>query len=112
MVPSITHIGMERKEGSKINPLILIQLPDKKSNITDKKDEIIKILKNKFGITEENRKLAKWLTDEKSEFLQNIDKPDNDPEHMNIKKLIESRKKLLKIADYIIPGHGETFKAL
>jgi len=51
-----------------------------------------------------------WLDDEKQEI--NINKPDNDPEHMNIKKLIASRKKLLEIADYIIPGHGEMFKVL
>lgn len=49
-----------------------------------------------------------WLDDEKQEL--NIDKPDNDPEHMNIEKLIESRKKLLEISDYIIPGHGKVFK--
>jgi len=49
-----------------------------------------------------------WLDNEKQEV--NIDKPDNDPEHMNIQKLVESRKKLLEIADYIIPGHGKMFK--
>ena len=31
-------------------------------------------------------------------------------EEVNIKKLIESRKKILKIADYIIPGHGKMFR--
>lgn len=50
-----------------------------------------------------------WLNNEKQEI--NIDKPDNDPEHMNIQKLIKSRKKLLEIADYIIPGHGKMFKS-
>ncbi|MCK5123465.1 MAG: MBL fold metallo-hydrolase [Candidatus Pacebacteria bacterium] len=49
-----------------------------------------------------------WLENEKQEI--DINKPDSDPEHMNIKKLIESRKKLLKIADYVIPGHGKVFK--
>ncbi|HIH10612.1 TPA: MBL fold metallo-hydrolase [Candidatus Woesearchaeota archaeon] len=29
---------------------------------------------------------------------------------MNMKTLIESRKKLLEAADYIIPGHGKMFK--
>ena len=29
---------------------------------------------------------------------------------MNIQKLIASRKKLLELADYIIPGHGKMFK--
>ncbi|NIM47010.1 MAG: MBL fold metallo-hydrolase [Candidatus Aenigmarchaeota archaeon] len=49
-----------------------------------------------------------WLENEKQEI--NINKPDNDPEHMDIQKLIASRKKVLEIADYIIPGHGKIFK--
>jgi len=34
----------------------------------------------------------------------------NDPFAKDRKALIESRKKVLKIADYIIPGHGKFFK--
>ncbi len=49
-----------------------------------------------------------WLDTEKQEV--NVNKPDNDPEHMNLQKLINSRKKILKLADYIIPGHGKMFK--
>lgn len=49
-----------------------------------------------------------WMEGEKQEV--NIDKPDGDPEHMNIQKLIASRKKILEIADWIIPGHGKMFK--
>jgi len=49
-----------------------------------------------------------WMDDEKQ--IVDIDKPDNDPEHMNIQKLIESRKKILGISDYVIPGHGKMFK--
>jgi glyoxylase-like metal-dependent hydrolase (beta-lactamase superfamily II) len=49
-----------------------------------------------------------WLGNEKQEVQ--IDKPDDDPEHMNLKKLIESRKKILEIADYVIPGHGKMFR--
>jgi hypothetical protein len=33
-----------------------------------------------------------------------------DPYVKNESQLIESRKKILKIADYIIPGHGKMFK--
>lgn len=36
--------------------------------------------------------------------------PKKDPYADNFKKLQESRKKLLKIADYIIPGHAGMFK--
>lgn len=49
-----------------------------------------------------------WMEGEKQEV--NIDKPDNDVEHMNLQKLIASRKKILSIADWIIPGHGKMFK--
>lgn len=48
-----------------------------------------------------------WLENEKQ--VIDINKPDNDPEHMNIQKLIASRKKLLELADYVIPGHGKMF---
>jgi len=36
--------------------------------------------------------------------------PKKDPFMTNKKQLIESRKKVLKMADYIIPGHGKMFK--
>ncbi len=36
--------------------------------------------------------------------------PQDDPFAANKELLQESRKKLLKIADYIIPGHGDIFK--
>lgn len=50
-----------------------------------------------------------WIDDEKQEI--NIEKEDEaHPEEVDMDKLIESRKKLLEIADYIIPGHGEMFK--
>jgi len=49
-----------------------------------------------------------WLENQKQEV--NISKPDNDPEHMDLKKLIASRKKILEIADFVIPGHGKMFK--
>ena len=49
-----------------------------------------------------------WLVDQEQKI--DVNKPDNDPEHMDIKKLITSRKKLLEIADYIIPGHGKIIK--
>jgi glyoxylase-like metal-dependent hydrolase (beta-lactamase superfamily II) len=36
--------------------------------------------------------------------------PSEDPYASDKKKLEESRKKVLKIADYVIPGHGNIFK--
>ena len=50
-----------------------------------------------------------WLDDEKQIFK--IDQKDHAAaKGMNMKELIKSRKKLIKMADYIIPGHGEMFK--
>src|SRR5208337_218287 len=56
------------KQGSAINPLVLVQLPDQKGILVSKKDDIIAILK-KEGITEENGKLAIWLSEEKTDTL-------------------------------------------
>lgn len=50
---------------SNVNPLMLIQLPDKRAGIDDLKDEIIGILKAKHNITVENGKLAIWLSEDK-----------------------------------------------
>lgn len=75
-----------KKEGSNINPLVLIQLPDKKSNLINKKDDVIRILKDKFKITEENKKLAVWLSEEKTDNLANIDKDDNEVEVLVFKQ--------------------------
>lgn len=36
--------------------------------------------------------------------------PSDDPYASDMQKLKESRKKILEIADYIIPGHGKMFK--
>lgn len=49
-----------------------------------------------------------WLENEKQEVK--ISKPDDDPEHMDLQKLVASRKKVLEMADWIIPGHGKMFK--
>ncbi len=50
---------------SNVNPLMLIQLPDKRAGIDDLKDETIGILKAKHDITVENGKLAIWLSEDK-----------------------------------------------
>jgi len=49
--------------GTKINPLLLIQIPKKKkSDVREPEDKIIEIL-NKDSITIENGKLALWLAE-------------------------------------------------
>ena len=68
--------------GIRINPLLLIQLPnDVKGNTADD-EEVIELVKQYLGmntheeITVENGKLAIWLANEK-ENLEGLEKPDN-----------------------------------
>ncbi|MFH1425166.1 MAG: DEAD/DEAH box helicase family protein, partial [archaeon] len=76
------------KVGSNINPLILIQLPDNKAGVLDRKEDIIEKLK-KNGITTDNRKLAIYLSDKDSKInLENISKPDNEVEVLLFKQAI------------------------
>lgn len=76
-------------EGSNVNPLVLIQIPDKKAGVIDRQDEIINILKTKFNITTENRRLAIYLSDKDSKVnLENIEKPDNETEVLIFKQAI------------------------
>src|SRR3990167_8239171 len=78
---------MYKTENSKVNPLILIQLPDNKAGLTSKKEEVIRIL-DKRGITEKNGKLAIWLSEDKSETLPNIEKNNNEVEVLIFKQAI------------------------
>jgi len=75
-----------KKEGSYIHPLVLIQLPDKKKDLINKKDDVLKILTNKFNITEGNGKLAVWLSEDKTDNLANITKNDNEVEVLIFKQ--------------------------
>ncbi len=70
-----------KAEGVNINPLLLIQLPnDKQESMTveDEKvaEQVKTYLKLMCDITEENGKLAVWLSNEKSN-LAGLEKPDN-----------------------------------
>lgn len=76
------------KEGTHINPLVLIQLPDQRGNLISKKEEVLKILKDEFKITEENGKLAVWLSEDKTDNLANIDKNNDTAEVLVFKQAI------------------------
>ena len=70
-----------RAEGIDINPLLLIQLPnDKKEAMTSEDEKVAEqvktYLKYMCDITEENGKLAVWLSNEKSN-LAGLERPDN-----------------------------------
>lgn len=75
-------------QGSTVNPLLLIQLPDAMRGVSDKKDEIIALLK-KFGYTTENGRLAIYLSDKDNKInLANIEKNENEVEVMIFKQAI------------------------
>ena len=81
-------VKLYEKEKTNINPLVLIQLPDQKGNLINKKDDVLTILKDKFKITEENGKLAVWLSEEKTDNLANIEKNENEVEVLVFKQAI------------------------
>lgn len=77
-----------KKAKNNINPLLLIQLPDRKTQQEDRiKEEVVRFLKDKYGITTENGKLAIYLSEEK-ENLENIAKNDQETEVMIFKQAI------------------------
>ena len=77
-----------QKAGSKVNPLMLIQLPDKKSEVEEQlMNEVIDFLANDHGITVDNGKLAVYLSESK-ENLENIAKSDSEVEVMIFKQAI------------------------
>lgn len=78
--------------GVNINPLLLIQLPnDKSESMTAEDNEIAEQVKTYLreikGITEENGKLAIWLSKEKAN-LPNLEKDDNLAEVLLFKQAI------------------------
>ena len=81
-----------QKLGININPLLLIQLPNDTSATMTADDETIAeqvklSLSIQHGITEENGKLAVWLSNEKSN-LAGLEKPDNLTEVLLFKQAI------------------------
>ncbi|MBU0952407.1 MAG: DEAD/DEAH box helicase family protein, partial [Elusimicrobia bacterium] len=70
-----------------INPLVLIQLPDRKTNLEDViKEKVIRHLK-KNGITTDNEKLAIWLSGEHVN-KEDVERIDSDVEVLIFKQAI------------------------
>ena len=79
------------KEGSKIRPLVLVQLPnegEKLSALDKKKIEWAEEFLKECGITYENKRLAKWLTGKNKENLDKITDPDNEVEFLIFKQVV------------------------
>jgi len=77
-----------QKEKVNINPLILIQLPDRIGQLEDTmKDRVIRILKDKYIISTENGKLAIWLSGEHIN-KENVEKNNSEVEVLIFKQAI------------------------
>lgn len=76
------------KEGTDINPLVLIQVPT--SEAGEQKIEAVKKFLGDRGITEKNGKLAIWLADQKSETIEWISEQDNEIEFLIFKQAIDT----------------------
>lgn len=75
-------------EGTNVNPLMLIQIPDNRKGLIDKKAAVVQLL-GKYGITTENGRLAIYLSDKDSKInLENIEKNENEVEVMIFKQAI------------------------
>ncbi len=77
-----------QKEGAKINPLVLIQLPDKIGQAEDEhKNLVLRILKDKYKISTDNGRLAIWLSGEHIN-KEEVEKPDSEVEVLIFKQAI------------------------
>lgn len=79
-----------QKEKVNINPLVLIQLPDRKTSLEDRiRERVEGILKNKYKISTEkgNNKLAIWLSGEHIN-KENVEKQDSEVEVLIFKQAI------------------------
>jgi len=77
-----------QEEGVKINPLVLIQLPDRIGQTEDEqKNLVIRILKDKYKISTDNGRLAIWLSGEHIN-KEEVEKPDSEVEVLIFKQAI------------------------
>mgnify|MGYP001394914779 FL=1 len=76
------------KAGSNINPLCLIQLPNAEAGVAKK--EVIEAFLADKGITENNGKLAVWLSEEKSDSLDQISDFESEVEFLLFKQAIDT----------------------
>lgn len=79
-----------QKEKINVNPLILIQLPDRKTSLEDRiRERVESILKNKYKITTNkgNNKLSIWLSGEHIN-KEDIEKQDSEVEVLIFKQAI------------------------
>jgi type III restriction enzyme len=77
-----------KNAGCNINPLCLIQLPNAEAGVAKK--EVIEAFLADKGITESNGKLAVWLSEEKSDSLDQISDFESEVEFLLFKQAIDT----------------------
>lgn len=76
------------KEGSDVNPLLLVQLPDTKQGMPDKREEVESLL-GKYGYTRQSGRLAVYLSEKDNKVnLVNIEKNESDADVLIFKQAI------------------------
>ncbi len=77
------------EEKSDVNPLLLIQIPNKNAGVVEVDENLIQsYLEKKYGISEDNDNLAVWLSEKKTPNLVNIEKATNEVEVLIFKEAI------------------------
>jgi len=76
------------KEGSNINPLVLVQIPTAEAG--EQKIEAVKKFLSGKGITEKNGRMAIWLAEQKSDTIDWISEPNNEIEFLIFKQAIDT----------------------
>lgn len=83
-----------------------IEIVETPGHVLEHLSLVVKTPQGKMGIVGD---AIWWREGDKQEFKLN-QKDYSQAKGMNMKQLIESRRKLLEKSDYIIPGHGKMFK--
>ena len=78
---------MYQEKRADINPLLLIQLPDRSQGKDDGLNDIIEVLNSDYRITKDNGKLGIWL-DQVKENIDEIEKSNNSVEVLIFKQAI------------------------
>lgn len=77
-----------QRENADVNPLVLIQLPDRIGQLEDEtKNKVVRILKDKYNISTENGKLAIWLSGEHVN-KENVEKNNSEVDVLIFKQAI------------------------
>jgi len=77
-----------KKEKAEVNPLILVQLPDRIGSLEDvMKEKVIRILEDKYKTSTQNGKLAIWLSGEHIN-KENVEKNDSEVNVLIFKQAI------------------------